>query len=270
MKSYWKHDGNPGPDGRLCFVTDLEDGTNPVNVYGKDREEIFAKLARTNAHAQLELARRPSPNSPNAPAAATPTAAPRRTLTADEKMQATADLSLPGKSAAAVVKLFEDSTGIDTTKMILNNFAAIAMEWEQEHPEFYRHPANKKMVADGAIRYAGGIRFVTKDFLTQAFQELQQGGFLIEEPLNSNQLPPVAQPEENPAASATRRPALFATSIPATRLRAPQTTPPRTLKYTAEQIRKMPLAESSRLIRINDKDYAEACEAYYGNAQATA
>jgi hypothetical protein len=40
----------------------------------------------------------------------------------------------------------------------------------------------------------------------------------------------------------------------------------RTVKYTAEEIRTMPLWKSKALIDANDKDYAESCEFHFGQA----
>lgn len=256
--------------GTLCWIIDLEDGTAPIAIYGKDADEIMGKLALQNAHAQMALVRRAAPPAGNPPAAPAPG---RRVITADEVMKATTDLENPAKAGSAITTLVEAHTGLDLNRLVLDSFAKMAMEWQAEHPEFFVHPGNKRLLAEEAAKYAGGnLGKVTKEHLNVAFRNLQAQGYLMEAPpLDPNNPPPSTDtfPDESQVQRTERpRGTHFATGARSTSFQRPGA-PTRTLKYTEEQIRKMPLAESRRLIEINDQDYADACDRYFGS-QATA
>lgn len=265
---YWtdkRPNGKPIDEGTVCWVTEME-GINPIYTYGKTAEEVIEKLATTQAHAQAALARRAA-----APTA-TPTApATRKKLTANEIMQATTDLQDPAKSASAVTRLIQDATGIDLRQMAVDEFAKRAMEWQAEHPEFYAHPGNKRLLTDQAKYFTGGdLTLVTKDILTSAFNVLRERGELYDEPaapLPNPNLPPnsPAFPGESPVQRTTERPrGQFSTGTRSNGFNAPQVSLPKTPKYTAEDIRTMPESKSRRLVETNDPDYAAACEKYFG------
>jgi hypothetical protein len=262
MKAYWANDGKPLPDGRLCYVTDLEDGSNPVNTYGKDVQEVLDKLARTNANAQLALAKQQAAAMPQ-----------RRRLTAEETMEVTADLANPAKSQGAVVKLFESATGIDTREMILQKFGERCLAWQAKHPEFYDHPVNSKLLVDNArMRTGGDLSRITEEVLNQVYEELQAGNYLLQESEVAPQPKPTTQevhPEENPAQSTPRRGAT-ATSFRSNRIATPQVATTRTVKYTREQIESMPLEKSRALVESNDRDYEEAVNFHFGSGARTA
>jgi hypothetical protein len=271
MKAYWDNDGKPLEDGRLRFVTDLEDGSNPIYTYGKDKDEVLAKLARTNAHAQLTIARRPAPAAQ--PESAKPAIVPPRrpAMNADEVMQTVTDLQNPAKAGKAAVKLIENETGINFQERAMQDYVRMGIEWEDETPEFYGHPGNRELLAAYINKKIGGkLSLVTKAIFTEVFNELRGQGLLFEapEPQNSNVTTLTVHPDETPATSTERPRRRFATTS-RVGSPAPQTMT-RTLKYTEEQILHMPLAKSRRLLETNDKDYAEACEFYLGQARATA
>ena len=271
MRTYWDNGGQPLPDGRLRFVTDLEDGTDPQFTYGRTQEEIFEKLALTNAHAQLAIARRTAPAAGPRPVAAAAAPATRPMLSADERMQLTVDLQNPAKSAEAIAKLHQDATGIDPQRQALERLADLAFEWEGEHAEFYSHAGNQHLLLRRANAKAGGkIGQITKEILTAAFHELQAEGLIFENPGSNQPSTLEVQPGENPEARTERpRGTRFATSTRSTGFRAtPANAQTRTLKYTEEQIRTMPESKSRQLIEANDPDYAQACEFYYSHATA--
>lgn len=273
MRGFWSEtraNGQPLQPGSYCWVTDLEDGTHPIYTYGKSQEEVLEKLAMQNANAQLALARRAS-------AAAIPPAAPAtppRTVSPDEIMQATADLTNPAKAGAAVATLYEAATGIDPVEQARHAYATVAMEWESQTPEFYPHPGNRQLVGDKAIRMAGNKPgLVTREILTRAFEQLQAEGLLFErsgQPFTDTPQPPSlpnlpgesqVQPIERP------RGTRFSTGARSITFSAPQTAQTRALKYTEEQIRTMP--ERERLKVFNDPEYIKACDFYFsGGARA--
>ena len=138
MRTYWDNGGQPLPDGRLRFVTDLEDGTDPQFTYGRTQEEIFEKLALTNAHAQLAIARRTAPAAGPRPVAAAAAPATRPMLSADERMQLTVDLQNPAKSAEAIAKLHQDATGIDRSARRSNGWPTWLSSGKASTPNFIR------------------------------------------------------------------------------------------------------------------------------------
>src|ERR1700678_1899183 len=94
-------------DGRLRLVIDPEDGSHPQYTYGKDKEEILEKVANTVEHGSRTIAAlkaQPARSTASSPA---PPNAPRKTMTPDERMRATADLSNPAKAPEAVEALLD-------------------------------------------------------------------------------------------------------------------------------------------------------------------
>lgn len=275
MKCYWsdtRPNGKPVEPGTVCWITDLEDGTHPIATYGKDQAEVMDKLAHQNAHAQMALARRTAP--PSNPAAPATPAPARRTFTPDQIMRATTDLEDPSKAGAAVATLVESHTGLDLRQLVADRFGKLAKEWESETPDFYAHPGNVKLVTTEAFNRAGGnLGLVTKEHLTAAFRAMQAQGYLMDAPADDTNPPPSNTntfPDENRVQRTERPRGTFATGARSTGFQR-VAAQPRTPKYTEEDIRKMPLEKSKRLIETNDPDYAEACERYFGSsAQATA
>jgi hypothetical protein len=267
---YWsttRPNGTPIEPGTVCWVTEVE-GQNPIYTYGKDQGEVIEKLNRTAATAQAELARtRAARSTPTQPLA------PRPRLSADEVMQATSDLGNPSKAPAAIVRLVQDETGVDLRAQANKDYAARAMEWQRETPEFFFHPGNQRLLTAEAARLAGGdITRITKEVLTQAFHNLDARGELFHAPENSFESdppPPLTFPGGSPVQRTEERPrgARFATGTRSTTLRGGGPgTAPKTPKYTAEQIRKMPEAKERELIQSNDRDYQESCEYWFGES----
>jgi hypothetical protein len=282
MNGFWtetRPNGRPIEAGTVCWVQELGEGLNPIYVYGRDTQEVIDKLSRNNAHAQAALARRavaPATAAATPPAPAATQA--RARLTPGQVMQATVDLQNPAKAGEAVSALLADATGLDPVEMGKQRYATLAIEWENEHPEFDPHPGNRYLLGDKAIRRAGGKpALVTKELMTQCFNELLAEGLLFE--ATSEQLEQQTHgnlttfPGESQVQRTERpRGALFATGARSSNFRAPQqVAQTRTLKYTKEQIDRMSLAKSRDLIERGDKDYTAACEAYYpSTGQATA
>jgi hypothetical protein len=282
MKAYWltgkkgaeqpSDEAKPLDDGRFCRVTDLEDGSQAVRTYGKTPDEVYGKIEKTSMHARAHLA---SPaRQPAGPIPATVKPAPTRrlTLTADEQMLATSELTNPAKAPGAIVKLFENATGIDTEQIAARGFEATAIAWAATHPELKDVPYNKKLIFDNARSRTGNIRLITAEILEQCFQELKQGGYLLtEEDLPDGIQPPALPvlPAQNPDSRTRQTDAAFATSHRINRTgstQLPQWKP----KWTREEFDKMPLKESDRLLRARDRDYIEAANYHYPPRQARA
>jgi hypothetical protein len=281
--------GQPIEPGTLALVTDLEDGSHPIWTYARDEAELTRKMAVQNANVQMAyerakaaLAANGNSNVARTATGAAPTAPARRTITGDQIMQATADLATgnPGKAGQAVATLLESVTGVNIEEQARRDYALLALHWEDMTPEFYGHPGNRQLLGNRAIRMAGGKPgAVTEAILTQAFNELLAEGLLFEapeEPAAQHQpatlitLPGETQVQRTERPRGTR----FATGARSTTFGAPQTATTRTLKYTEEQIRTMPLSKQRELNEANggkgDPDWVEACEYYFSLARATA
>jgi hypothetical protein len=278
MRMDWvtiRPNGKPVEPGTFCRMLDMEDGTNPIYYYGKTEQEVNDKIALNNMHAQQALARRAEAPA-SGPAPVTPSqVVPRRRMTADETMQATADLQNPAKAGEAVTRLVQDATGMDLRQMKLRQMYDAAKAWEESTADFYPHDGNRRLVLqDAAILAGGDMADITVPMLEQAFRSLKSKGFLFEAPLDGVEAPApnvTPFPEETPVQRVeTVRSGRNGTGTRSTNFRAPQSVQTKTLKYTREQIDRMPLSKMEALIKSNDKDFAEANEFYYPSAKATA
>jgi hypothetical protein len=261
-------------DGRLCLVIDPEDGTHPQRVYGKDKDEILEKVATTVEHSSRHIAALKA--QPARSLAAPPPGAgldtrpaPRKSMTPDEQMQRTSDLTNPAKAPAAVAALLDEATGgaLDDFKKFqleqrrkdaVNRFANTAAGWADRHPEFPRSPSNNKMLADSAALRAGGLDKVTEETLDTVYQELLEGDYLQESP-------PAGQPDETPAT----RPARAATSYRRNGLRATTPAPSSQLRYTRAQVDAMPADKLLEKYK-GDAEFRRAVDTYAQPRSATA
>lgn len=168
--------------------------------------------------------------------------------------------------------LIEEEAGLSFKQMAAERFQRLAEEWETEHPEYYDHPGNRAMVGDLAGQMVGRkLGLITKEIMTTAFNQLRSQGLLFDEP-QQQQAPPLPSLPAETQVQRTERPKHFATSVPGTRFRSPQTALPKGPKYTEAELNKMP--ESKRLELLQDKgqagkDYEDACEYHFGS-RATA
>jgi hypothetical protein len=283
MRGYWAtgrkgalvEAAQPTPldDGRYCRVIDLENGEIPVPTYGRTPDEVLEKIERTGMHARLRLTGSQSPTRQPAQAQSIP-AQRRLSLTADEQMLATTRLADPQAAPQAVRQLFEAATGIDTAALAARAFQERAEAWEARHPELKNSFFNKKLIVDNArMRVQGGdVSLITAEVLEACYQELSSGGFLLtEDDLQPNPNPktlPVPS-GESPNGGTRQTAAPFATGHRLNRtgsVQVPQWQP----KYTREQIDRMPLAQSEKLLRSRDKDYADAVNHWYPPRQVAA
>lgn len=278
MKAYWLNDGKPGTDGRYCRVTDLEDGSLPIKVYGRTQEEVYSKIERTMMTAQAMVSQGKNGSGAtsqpaNGPQRVQPAAPRKLTLTAEEQMQATADLANPAKAPAAAKRLLESATGLDLDALTLQQFGERAKAWQATHPELVDSRFNVKLIFDNAKMRAGSVAKIDAQILEAVYQELKAGGYLVteEELPGNNQSATLPVPPNGNSESRTEQTGrTFATTHRASRLGAPQTQNWKP-KYTKEQIDRMPASEEKRLLQARDRDYSEAVNYWYPpKVQATA
>lgn len=278
MKGYWtttRPNGQPITPGTFAYVVDPENGENPIWTYGATEAEVTEKMARTLGHAQTTLARRAAAASQEAgaqPAQPSPRAvAQPRVLSADDVMQATADLQNPARAGQAAARLVQHETGLDLLEMAKRQYAALYLEWEKESGVM-PHPGNRQMIGDKAIRMAGGKpALVTREILNHCYEQLRADGLLFEDAsaFPTTPEPPPTLPAETqvqPPARPERKP--FATGVRSTSFSAPQTARLRTLKYTPEQYRKIVSSAAAIERLIGDPDFEAAVAAYEPKAMA--
>lgn len=164
--------GNKLTDGRLCLV--IKSDENPdmpeIRVYGKDKEEILDKIAKTVETGQGQIHRMRS-TPPSSPARAAASASQPTDIAI-----AVADLTNPLKAPAAIKTLLK-AGGVDVDAAAIREagrkVADVCEAWERQHPDFPHDPRNQRMLIDRAIILAGGqyLRVTAKE-LDAAFQAL--------------------------------------------------------------------------------------------------
>ena len=286
MQAYWtttKPDGTPITGGRLCRVVDLEDGSIPVRVYGKTQDEIFSKIERTMATAQLTVndARRGNNDGAQPPAnrqgAAPPLSNPA-ILSADETMRLTVDLQNPAKSAEASYKLAESERAKRTDAQ--EQYLSVCRGFAPRHPEFFNHKTNRTLLINKALLTVGqDVSKITAEVLDLCYEELIAADALLTEnevrPEETHQ--PSTVPPNGSSAPVLVRPAngvTSSTSHRSSRLGAP-TAPQWKPKLTQDEIGKLTTKETDAILRgthskIAKKDYEEACEYFWSKSRATA
>ena len=278
MKAYWsdkRPNGSAIDPGTFCRVIDLEDGTHPIYTYGRTQEEVFDKIERQSANAQLALVRRGANQPTSTPVAAPPVADTRFRLSPDQVMQYAEDMKNPAKVGRAIVMLTAHESGVDPDKVKMERFIRLTEEWEREHPEFFAIYGNRQVLGQYIGKQVNGeVERITKEMMTVAYHELTAKGLLYEpEEQEPTATPQPSTPSQFPVESQvqhTERPRrMFSTGARSTSFRAPQNVSAQrpTLKYTEMQIRTMPLEDSERLLRAKDLDYANAVRHYFPTNQ---
>jgi hypothetical protein len=227
MSRRWENKEIPGRGTKYCLVIDPEDGTHPIRTYGWSVEDVLDKVANTAETAQQVINRHrassTSSNSTSAPARSEPApVATPRPISAEEQMQATSDLTNPSKAPQAVKTLLR-GVGLDVDKLKqdedIRRIAAVAQEWERQHPDFPGSDRNNRLLLDKATLMVG-FPNITAAALDAAYQQLLNLEMLFEV-----ESPPESTTESPPAASNGNsgnraRPARTATSYRATSLRS--------------------------------------------------
>ncbi len=246
MSRRWENEGQPMSDGRLCLVIDPEDGSHPLRIYGMTKDEVLDKAAKTVEHGARTIAALRTQT-------AQPKPAPRKSMTVDEQMKATMELSDPAKAPDAVRRLVEESTGLDFSEIkrqdTLNRIAAISMDWQQTHPEFPDNQINRKLILDTATLRVG-FGNINAEVLEDVYQALLNNNMLVPaqpETVNDNQPNPTLRPSESPENVSVRP--REATSYRRGDLKAPVPAAPQTGKYTRAQIDAMSSDELGEKIK---------------------
>lgn len=284
MARYWENSGNPLPDGRLCFVVDPEDGTHAIKTYGKTKEEVLDKMAKSFEHGQRLITKQRSvqrsTNSPVIPTASVPSQK-RTKLTPDETLTAVAELANPAKAPEAVVRLVESATGVDLRAQAKRDAeikaGQLAERWGANHPELEDcSRAEKRLLIMTAMQIAGGIENITDASLDSAFQSMLNQGYFSGEPGEyvepephpqpSNQIPTSATPGNgNPRTTVRPR---IASSIRSSSLRAtpPAATPRNKPMFTRAQVDAMSGDELAEKMKTID-GFAQLIDEYAKTAR---
>ena len=220
MRDWDDKDGNGKKltDGRVCLVIEPDDQNLPdIRTYGRDKDEVLEKVAKTAETAQAEIHRlrnsrsaatppaRTIPPNGAAPSSAAPST--RLTLTADETARATADLSNPAKSSEAVKTLLRGA-GVDvdairfredTTRM-----ANVAKEWERAHPDpIWEDERNQRLLIDTAVLHFGFRQNMAAAAIDGAYDYLLQHNILFKVPEASSTVQPDGNPDSRTVRNAT-------------------------------------------------------------------
>lgn len=255
---YWENDGKPiDASGRLCFVIDPEDGTGAIRTYGRTRDEVMEKLAKTAETGQAMINRQRMQPVVATPAAATPqpAAVKRAEVTADEQMQATADLQNPAKAPAAIKTLMR-AGGFDVDAQVrdekLRRIKATGAAFETAHPETVWSARNSRILWDRAVILGGGHPLdVTRESMDMAYAELVRDGMLFDEepPATIEERNPTAQPDGSQPTRVVRP--RGATSYSRTALRATAPAARREPIYTRAQVDAMNRSEfEAKVLRV--------------------
>lgn len=233
MKTEYLNGGNPLPTGhrkagQIGVMLDFEDGRpEPQYVYAESKEALADKLLTMYGSASLRVqelkkADRTPSSAPGAPAATAPTApaAPAR-MTADERMQAAADITDPAKAPSAIRSLIKDEFGVDLQQQAEqrrqteehDRRVQATADFLRDHPDYVPTQRNAVLLRDRTFARVGA-NFTEAD-LAESFQALQDLGVLESAPSTQHQPAtntgePTAPPPQRPRGS---------TGIPPTQLR---------------------------------------------------
>jgi hypothetical protein len=274
MARYWENDGKPIADGsgRLCLIMDPEDGTHPIKVYGRTKDEIFEKVARNAETAQQQINRMrnapgPAASTPGAVSPAAPPAVQRRPVTADEVMLAAQAVTNgdTGKMGSALKTLLR-AEGFDVDEMqqerMIRTVRSTAAAWEKAHPEWPGSDRNNRLLIDKAAQMVG-FQNITAEVLDRAYAELLRYNMLFDEESTATSTVEPTEPTQTPGMETPRvvvRPR-NATSYTRNSLRAAPPAARREPLYTRAQVDQM----NSRQLR--DKIEQEPAFAQWFNEE---
>ena len=192
--------GNKLTDGRICLL--IKSDENPempeIRVYGKDKEEVLDKVAKTAETAQGQIFRMRSAAQAPAPKLAGGGPQP------SDLAKAVSDLSNPATAPGAVVTLL-NAAGVDVKSQArreqLRAVADLAEAWEQAHPDYPKDPRNDQIMMNRASILAGSVLRVKAEHLDAAFEELKAREMLFEPKVQSST---TVQPDGNPDSRTVR------------------------------------------------------------------
>lgn len=223
MRYEWLNNGAAFPAGhrragQFGVAVDFEDGRpEPQNIYfpTKDAEAVADKLLKLYGSTQVRNAElrgpasygRETPAEPATPSSpATPPApASNGRMTAEQRLEAVADLGDPAKAPAAIIRLVKEGGGGDLTQdeqAKIRNAETVRMQNEvaafmEANPEYYASPKNAALLRDRVFANANGS-VITAQHFQQSFDELSELG-VLESASESGNNPPATQQDEPPA-----------------------------------------------------------------------
>ena len=187
MKTEWLNDGQPFPEGhrkagQVGMVIDFEDGRpEPLqHVYADTPSGMTLKIAQMYGNTNIRLAEvKTATPKPAAPPTAVETPAAAPVMTADERMQAVADLADPERAPAAIKKLLKvEGLDLDANKKAEADkqeearLTGETTKFVSETPEWYGTAKNARLLRDRTFARVGA-HFSAKD-LHESFIELQE------------------------------------------------------------------------------------------------
>ena len=202
MARFWDDkdaNGIPLTDGRICLVIKSDDNPDmpEIRTYGKDKDEVLDKVAKTAETAQSQIHRMrktPSATPPPAP----PTRVPAASTPNGDLVTAVADLSNPQKAGQAI-KVLLRAAGVDVDRQALQErlrqAATIAEQWQNEHADYPADPRNDRILMNIAARLAGGPGRITAETLDAAFEEAQRLELLHEPKVSALPVQPGGSPD---------------------------------------------------------------------------
>jgi len=207
---FWSNEdanGIPLTDGRICLVIKSDDNPDmpEIRTYGKDKDEVLDKIAKTAETAQGQIHRmRKTPSA--TPPPARPTPAPAANSPNGDLATACADLSNPQKAGQAI-KVLLRAAGVDVDRQALQErlrqVADIAEQWQHEHSDYPADPRNDRILMNIAARIAGGPGRITAETLDAAFEEAQRLELLHEPKVSALPVQPGGNPDSRTVRSAT-------------------------------------------------------------------
>ena len=179
MRFWDDKDGNGAKltDGRICLVIRSDDNPDmpEMRTYGKDKDEVLDKIAKTAETAQGQIHR--MRKAPANPPPLRPTTAPAANSTNSDVVTAVADMANPQKAPQAIKTLLR-AAGVDVDRQARADAARrmgdVAEQWEKDHPEYPKDPRNDQILMNKALLMAGGPLRVTAEIISSAFEELQR------------------------------------------------------------------------------------------------
>jgi hypothetical protein len=269
-------------DGTLKLTVSPDEGGSASVFYGQTRDEILDKLcdSQANANRRIDQLRVTSPTNGNGTghAAAPPVNLPKP-LTANDRMQAVADLANPANVDKAVTRVMESVIGpidqfqqdreAERAKRTEEAAVSAAEEFSSLTPEFFLSDFNVNTM----FRYLQSMQYDPTKVASyqRAFAELTAGKLLQSKaaPVPNDDEPPTEPQERNaPTLSAPRAPARYSTGVRQSDISGTAPVPVKRLKWSREQIANMGAQEMRRLVA--DPEFNFCVEYYARNSKRKA
>lgn len=274
MKS-WTDLGNG--QWKLAITID-GDPTAPASVFRGTKEEIFDKLADSQANASKRINELRRTNGSAATPSPVGSGAPRA-LSPEERLTTVAELGNPATVDKAVTRVMESVIGpvadfqrdrqADREDRRVQAATAAAEQFFNSTPHWFPSEHNKTTLA--RFVFAQRLDPTKVESYTQAFEELSAAQLLQPAP-DENEHEPAANEGRNAPVTPTpapKAPTRFSTSIRSSDIsgRAPEPSGKPRLKYTREQLANISSTEYKRLMQT-DRTELERCENYYAKTPA--